>query len=149
MKKSALKDGRQKSLEYSIKDGAAFSIMTGFGEQYFTPLAIELGASNIGIGLLASLPPFIASLPQLFTSKATEYLKSRKKTILIAVLLQILTWLPLAAIPLLWPENGVELLIFFVSLYFMFGQFRKPHMEQPHGRPRQRKSKGQILRDEK
>ncbi len=126
MKKSALREGRQKSLEYSVKDGAAFSIMTGFGEQYFTPLAIELGASNIGIGLLASLPPFIASLPQLFTSKATGYLKSRKKTILIAVLLQILTWIPLAAIPLLWPENGVTLLIVFVSLYFMFGQFANP-----------------------
>jgi MFS family permease len=126
LEKNALRDGRQKSLEYSVKDGAAFSIMTGFGEQYFTPLAIELGASNMGIGLLASLPPFIASLPQLFTSRATAYLKSRRKLILIAVMLQVLTWVPLAAIPLLGGSNAVPLLIFFVSFYFMFGQFANP-----------------------
>ncbi len=126
MEKNALRDGRQKSLEYSIKDGAAFSIMTGFGEQYFTPLAIELGASNMEIGLLASLPPFIASLPQLFTSRVTAQLKSRRKLILVAVLLQVLTWFPLAAIPLFDGSNAVLLLIFFVSLYFMFGQFANP-----------------------
>ena len=126
MEKNALAKGRQKSLEYSVKDGAAFSIMTGFGEQYFTPLAIELGASNMGIGLLASLPPFIASLPQLFTSRVTGHLKSRRKVILIAVMLQALTWVPLAALPLLGGSNAIPLLIILVSLYYMFGQFANP-----------------------
>jgi MFS family permease len=126
MEKNALANGRKKSLEYSVKDGAAFSIMTGFGEQYFTPLAIELGASNMGIGLLASLPPFIASLPQLFTSRVTTLLKSRRKIILIAVMLQVLTWVPLAALPLLGYGDAIPLLIVLVSLYFMFGQFANP-----------------------
>jgi len=126
MEKNALANGRQKSLEYSVKDGAAFSIMTGFGEQYFTPLAIELGASNLWIGLLASLPPFIASLPQLFTSRVTAHLKSRRKLILIAVMLQVLTWVPLAALPLLGEANAVPLLIILVSFYYMFGQFANP-----------------------
>jgi MFS family permease len=126
MEKNALANGRKKSLEYSVKDGAAFSIMTGFGEQYFTPLAIELGASNMGIGLLASLPPFIASLPQLFTSRVTAHLKSRRKLILIAVMLQVLTWVPLAALPLLGDANAVPLLIILVSFYYMFGQFANP-----------------------
>jgi MFS family permease len=126
MKKNALANGRKKSLEYSVKDGAAFSIMTGFGEQYFTPLAIELGASNMGIGLLASLPPFIASLPQLFTTRVTAHLKSRRKLILIAVMLQVLTWVPLAALPLLGDANAVPLMIILVSLYYMFGQFANP-----------------------
>jgi len=73
MKENTPAGGRKKSLDCSVKDGTAFSVMTGFGEQYFTPLAVELGASNMEIGILSSLPPFIASLPQLFTSRATAF----------------------------------------------------------------------------
>ncbi len=115
-----------KSLEYSMRDGAAFSVMTGFGEQYFSPLAIELGASTLGVGLLASLPQFLASLPQLYTSKFMAYVKSRKRTILIFVMLQALTWIPLMLIPVLGFAHSVLLLISSVTLYFIFGQFIVP-----------------------
>ncbi|MBN2015148.1 MAG: MFS transporter [Candidatus Altiarchaeota archaeon] len=121
-----LKDKNGKSLKYSIKDGAAFSAMTGFGEQYFSPLAIELGASNLEIGMLVSTPQFIAALLQLYTSRVTSYLKSRKKTITLFVLLQALTWLPLMSITLLLFENKILLLILLVTLYFVFGHFIVP-----------------------
>ncbi|MFH1787783.1 MAG: MFS transporter [Candidatus Altiarchaeota archaeon] len=120
------KDSTRKSLEYSVKDGAAFSVMTGFGEQYLNPLAIELGASNIQISLLASIPPFIASLCQLYTSRLMERIKSRRQMILNFVMLQALTWIPLALIPLLDLTGRVTWLIVFVSLYFVFGQFVGP-----------------------
>ena len=126
MTQSALKEGRTKSLEYSIKDGAAFSIMTGFGEQYLSPLAIELGATNTEIGLLASVPSFVASLSQLYTSNLVKYFKSRRKTITFFVLLQALTWIPLALVPEIAFMRNVFILIFFVSLYFTFGQLVGP-----------------------
>jgi len=126
MSQDALKNGRTKSREYSIKDGTAFSVMTGFGEQYFSPLAIELGAGNAEIGLLASAPQFAAAICQLWTSKATSFFKSRKKTILIFVMLQALTWVPLALIPVYAPVHGVYWLIAFASLYLISGQFIGP-----------------------
>ena len=126
MIQTTLKNNRAKSLEYSIKDGTAFSVMTGFGEQYFSPFAIELGAGNTEIGLLASVPQFAASIFQLWTSKTTAFFKSRKKTILIFVMLQALTWIPLALIAFYAPIHGVYLLIALVCLYFIFGQFAGP-----------------------
>jgi MFS family permease len=125
-KENPLKDKRRKSLEYSIKDGTAFSVMTGFGEQYFSPLAIELGASNLWISILASFPLFVAALTQLFTSKAMKAFKSRRKMITTFVLLQAIVWIPLAIIPLIRPQNSVEILILFVTLYFSCGQFVAP-----------------------
>jgi MFS family permease len=125
-KDNPLKDKRKKSLEYSIKDGTAFSVMTGFGEQYFSPLAIELGASNLWISLIVSLPLFIAALTQLYTSKAMKVFRSRRKMITTFVLFQAIVWIPLALIPLIRPQNSVEILILFVTLYFSFGQFVAP-----------------------
>ena len=75
MSETLTKESKEKALEYSIKDGAAFSVMTGFGEQYLSPLAIELGASNMQVGLLASVPSFIASILQLYTSRFLKYFK--------------------------------------------------------------------------
>ncbi|MFH1836062.1 MAG: MFS transporter [Methanobacteriota archaeon] len=120
------REARQRSLGYSVKDGAAFSVMTGFGEQYFNPLAIELGATNFQIGLLASLPPLFASLFQLYTSKVMHHLKSRRRMITRFVLLQALTWIPLILIPVFGFMHEVPLLILLVVLYFVFGQFVGP-----------------------
>jgi len=126
MSETVSKEEKEKSLEYSIKDGAAFSVMTGFGEQYFNPLAIELGATNMQIGLLASLPQLVSSLLQLYTSKFLRAFRSRRKIITRFVLFQALVWIPLALLPVL-PVNGrVTLLILFVTLYLVFGQFVGP-----------------------
>ncbi|MFH0859786.1 MAG: MFS transporter [Candidatus Altiarchaeota archaeon] len=119
-------DDKDKSLEYSLKDGSAFSVMTGFGEQYLNPLAIELGASNIQIGLLASVPPFIASLAQLYTTRLVSIIRGRRQVITKSVLLQALMWIPLVLIPIILVPHKVSLLIFFVVLYFVFGQFVAP-----------------------
>ena len=126
MSETVSKEDKRKSLEYSIKDGAAFSVMTGFGEQYFNPLAIELGASNMQIGLLASLPQLVSSLLQLYTSKFLRAFRSRRKIITRFVLFQALVWIPLILLPVL-PVNGrVTLLILFVTVYLVFGQFVGP-----------------------
>jgi MFS family permease len=126
MEKEKHKTGKEKSLEYSIKDGTAFSVMTGFGEQYLSPLAIELGATNTQIGLLASVPQFIGSVIQLCTSKAARHFRSRRTMITFFVFLQALTWIPLAIIPVLDSTQDITLLIVFVTLYYSFGQFVAP-----------------------
>jgi MFS family permease len=58
----------EKSLRHSIKDGAYFAAMNGGAESYFSALAKFLQASTLTIGLLASLPPLLASFMQLFSA---------------------------------------------------------------------------------
>ena len=53
------------SLRHSIKDGITYSVMTGAAENYFSAFALLLKASTTQIGVLASLPPLLASFAQL------------------------------------------------------------------------------------
>lgn len=55
----------RKTKNYSIKDGAAWSVMYGFGEQYVVPFALKIGATASQIGILNSVPAFIGALFQL------------------------------------------------------------------------------------
>ena len=57
----------QKSLRYSIFDGAFSAAMIGFGESFFVPFALFLKATSIQIGVLSSLPQALGSLLQLFS----------------------------------------------------------------------------------
>ena len=52
MKETVLK----KSLDASIKNGAASSVTTGIGDNFISAYAIALGASNFQLGVLSALP---------------------------------------------------------------------------------------------
>jgi MFS family permease len=78
------------------------------------------------VGLLASVPLFVASVLQLYTSKIRGCFKSRKKMITDFVLLQALMWIPLILIPILGFMRDVPLFILFVTIYFALGQFVNP-----------------------
>jgi nitrate/nitrite transporter NarK len=87
---------KSKSLEYAVKDGVAHSAMMGMGENYLSPYAIELGASDMQIGFLSSIPKLLGSLSQLFSSKMTEKIASRKTMVLLFGLFQSVIWIPIA-----------------------------------------------------
>jgi hypothetical protein len=53
------------SLQASIKDGMAYTVMSGGAESYFAAWALHFGATTAQIGLLGSLPALIGSLAQL------------------------------------------------------------------------------------
>lgn len=86
---------RRKSLDYSIKDGSAYSVMDSLGNGYIIPYAIALGANNSFIGFIASLPGLISSMFQIITPKLIERY-ARKTIITIFALLQAVMWLPIA-----------------------------------------------------
>ena len=73
--------------------------MVGFGENYISPFAIALNATNQQIAFLASMPQLLSSLFQLLAAKITDLIKNRKKIILWGVIIQALVWLPLFYIP--------------------------------------------------
>ncbi|MBW3012240.1 MFS transporter [Candidatus Woesearchaeota archaeon] len=96
---------KDNSLKISIKEGSAYSFMEGFGLRYITPYALALGATNVHIGFLSSLPNLIGNISQLFALKIMSRV-SRKSIVMTGVFAQSFMWLPI---------------IFVGMLYFMFG----------------------------
>ena len=114
-----------KSLRYSIKDGIFHSAMVGFGESFFSAFAVFLKANNLQLGLIGSLPQTLGSLSQLFTNKIMDFFKSRKKVVCLGVLLQALTYLPIALL-FMFDKFKIAYLLFFISIYWIFGTILSP-----------------------
>ncbi|MGH8194267.1 MAG: MFS transporter [Woeseiaceae bacterium] len=106
-----------RTLRHSLKDAAAFGTMTGVGETYFSAFALFLKATTPQIGMLASLPPLLASFVQLLSAWLGRLIGRRKPIILAGAALQTLSWIPLLLLPLLFPGSAVTLLIACVVLY--------------------------------
>jgi len=73
----------EKSLNYSVKDGVAASISVNVGENFISPYAIALKATNFQLGLLSALPNLIPI--QLLTKSVMEKF-SRKKIMMMVFL---------------------------------------------------------------
>ena len=113
--------GKVKSaLRYSLFDGVSHSFMVGIGEHYLLAYAILMSATDLQLGLVATLPIFLASILQLFSIKVMHTIRSRKKSVLLFASLQGLTWIPIIFV---YSFIGIKIpsLIFFVSLYWIFG----------------------------
>jgi MFS family permease len=112
------KDPRyESSLRHSMRDGVAWSVMIGSGENYFSAFAVFLRATTAQIGILATLPPLLASFAQLFSSWAGRRSGRRKGIIVFGATLQALALIPLALLPLIFPGYGVWLLIACAVVY--------------------------------
>ncbi|AQW62445.1 MFS transporter [Dehalococcoides mccartyi] len=116
----------RKSLDNSIKDGAAYSAMLGLTQDYITPFALALKASVPQIGILSALPNLSVALSQLFAPFLSEKAKSRKSFVFKAVLLQAVCFLPAFVLPLLFRDFGVWWLILWYTLGTMFGSLGNP-----------------------
>lgn len=116
----------RKSLKYSLIDGLFASVMQGIAENYLNPYALALKATAREIGLLVSVPGLTAAVSQLKAPDLTEKI-GRRKIIDIAVFLQVLTWLPIILLPYFFlKDSPAGWLIFFVTLYALFGNIAGP-----------------------
>ena len=117
---NSIEEKRKKSLDYSVKDASFHAAMVGFGESFFSAFAVFLKATNLQLALLGSLPLSIGSILQLSSEKLLNFFGSRKKFVAVSVLLQALTYIPIMLV-FLFSTLNVYHIIFFVSLYFIFG----------------------------
>jgi MFS family permease len=108
-----------RSLRHSLRDGVFFSAMVGGAEGYFSAFAVFLKATTAQIGVLASLPPLLASFSQLVSAWLGRRTGRRKPIIVFGALLQAVTLLPLALLPGFFPDHGVALLIGCAIVYFI------------------------------
>jgi MFS family permease len=107
----------EKSLRHSLKDATAFAVMIGIGETYLSAFALFLRASMPQIGLLASLPPLLASLVQLFSAWLGRQTGQRKAIVMAGATVQAIAWLPLMILPIVFHDYAVPILIACVVLY--------------------------------
>ena len=115
-----------KSLSYSVMDGAAFAAMLGLTQSYIAPFALALKATTAQIGLLTSIPSLMMALSQLTAPELVKKAGSRKAMILPAVALHALLWLPIFLVPFLFPSGKVWWLIGLVSISTVAGAIANP-----------------------
>ncbi len=116
----------KESLKYATMEGAASAGMVGFSEQYITPFALAVGATKMQVGLLNSIPNFFMIFFTLKAANLVEKIGSRKKAILILVVFDVLSLVPLLLVPL-FLERGP--LVWFTLIALSF--FLPPIMISP------------------
>lgn len=116
-KRHAADHRTEQSLRHSVRDGAAYSLMSGAGETYFSAYALFLGASAAQISLLAAIPPLFGALTQILAAWLAHRLGRRRAIILTGAVMHALTWLPLIWLPYLFPEQAVAVMITCLVFY--------------------------------
>src|SRR5215213_5278072 len=111
-----------KGLNLVIKDGLTAEAMSALtGGTFLIALALQLGASNFQIGLLAALPTF-TNIFQLLAIWLVQRYNNRRA---IAVLSNILARFPLLVIGLLpflfSTTTSIQVLIFLLFFHYFFG----------------------------
>jgi len=116
----------QKGLRMVIWDGLTAEVMTSFTEGAFLiAMALLLGANNVQIGLIASLPMF-TNIFQLLSIWLVRKYNNRRA---VAVYCAFLARIPLIIIGciVLWLSGGtVNMLILFLFFYYFFGSIAGP-----------------------
>lgn len=104
----------------SIKDGMFASAERAFGQNYVSPFAVAVNASNSVVALLGSVLGLLGPLSQTLSSRLIEKY-SRKKIVVKAVLAESLTWFLFIAVAILYYNNIlVDMLPLMVLLFFGF-----------------------------
>lgn len=107
----------ERSLQRSLRDGAAYSLMSGAGETYFSAYALFLGASAAQVSLLAAVPPLFGALAQILAAWLAHRLGRRRTLILTGAVMHALTWLPIVWLPYFFPAHAVPVLITCLIFY--------------------------------
>lgn len=134
-----------RSLRHSVRDGAAYAVMTGSGETYFSAFAVFLKASTAQIGFLASVPALLASFAQLLSAWLGHTFGKRKAIILTGATLQAFIWIPIAILPWLPTDHAVEIFIGCVILYYTFGNLAAPQWSSLMGELVAEKKRGRFF----
>lgn len=107
-----------RSLRHSIKDGVAYTVLSGGTETWFSAWALHLSAAASQIALLASLPPLLGSLSQLLGAWLGRRAGRRRAIILGGASVQALALVPMALLPLVFPRLAFLWVLGGAILYF-------------------------------
>ena len=111
---------------FGIRDGLFQAIAQGGGEQYLSAFALLLHATPFQLSILSAIPQLLGTWAQLVSVKVSRWFPSLAAQVFWGIIGQSVSWIPILALPLLWPDQGPWLLIAAVALYFIFTHFTSP-----------------------
>jgi len=131
VKETGIKELKHKARRYSIKEGVFASAKMSFGDRFIHPFAIAINASNPLVALLTSISGLLGPLSQLISAQKFERF-SRKKVVMLSVLLESLMWLPFITIAILFSKGILTsalpiLLLLSFSIYIIMANASNPH----------------------
>lgn len=115
----------KKDLSAMTADGAAFSLMVGLGETYLPAFVLAVGLGEVAAGLIASVPIVAGAVLQLLSPWAVARLGSYRRWVVLCVLVQALSLLPLVAAAIVG-YIGTVAVFMVASLYWAAGMAGGP-----------------------
>lgn len=117
----------QHGLRLVIGDGLTTEAMTTLtGGAFIVAFSLLMGASNLQIGLLSSLPTF-TNVFQIASIWLVRKYSNRKLVTVIGSLLARVPLIVIGSLPFLFPQGGsIQLLLFFLFFYYLFGSIAGP-----------------------
>ncbi|HEV8289767.1 MAG TPA: MFS transporter [Candidatus Norongarragalinales archaeon] len=118
----------KRTMNASIAEGSAWGAMNGFAENFVTPFALALGASNAIIGIIAAMRQLIGSAVQELGATLVERSGSRKPLLVWGTSLQSAIWLLIAAIPFFIGDSGLwqYALLILILVYVFLNSISTP-----------------------
>lgn len=110
-----------RSQRYGLRDGFFYALTQGGGESYLSAFALTFHATPFHIGLLSALPQTLGVWVQFLSVALLHRLGARRPVILTGMIAQMVTWIPLLALPLAFPSYGPWLVIACAIAYFAMG----------------------------
>ncbi len=87
----------RRDLRVMVADGVLFSVMVGIGETYFPAFVLALGMREIWSALVATVPMLAGALLQLAAPWGVGLLRSRRRWVAGAAMIQAAAFLPMVA----------------------------------------------------
>jgi MFS family permease len=119
-------DPRESGRRFGIRDGIFQAIAQGGGEQYLSAFALLLSATPFQLSILSAIPQLLGTWAQLVSVKVSHWFPTEAAQVYWGIIGQSVSWVPILALPLLWPEHGPWLLILGVAGYFICTHFTSP-----------------------
>lgn len=119
-------DPHESGRRFGIRDGLFQAVAQGGGEQYLSAFALLLHATPFQLSLLSGIPQLLGTWAQLISVKIAHWFPNRTSQVFWGIIGQSVAWIPILALPLVWPDQGPWLLIAAVAVYFTFSHFTSP-----------------------
>lgn len=113
----------ERTRRLSVIEGAAWSVMYGFGDSYLSPFALRLGAGNRAMAALGSMPLVFGALAQVAGASIAERMGRRKPLLVATTATQAVAYVLLYAGALAWPSRAVAWVLLLGAAIAWLGAF--------------------------
>jgi MFS family permease len=111
---------------FGLRDGMFQAVTQGSGEQYLSAFALLWHATPLHLSILSALPQLLGTWAQLVSIKISHWFPTRKSLVFWGIVGQSVSWIPILALPLFWPQFGAWLVIAGAATYFACFHFTAP-----------------------